>query len=968
MRSIREAILVLAISAAALLSTPSRAVDTVYEYDALGRLIGVTRPDGTVTGYTLDPAGNRTKVEESLGGATAPTSINVPATSLTGSYTVTWTAGSGTVTTYELWESTSSLFTSQTRVFSGAATSASISGHGNGTFYYRVRGCKGSACTSYRQGANGIAVTIPPGVPAGITVPASSSTGSFSITWSAASGTLTSYQLFESTSSDFTGEIGVYSGTALTAARSAKPSGTYYYRVRACNGAACSAPRAGGNSIVVTIPPGQPASITVPGGSNNGSYTVSWGTASGTVTAYRLYEAANSAFTGQTLIHSSTGSSFGVTGKGNGSYYYRVRACNSAQCSAYRTGSNATVVTLPPGIPSTLSVPTTNNTGAYTVSWGAATGTMTAYELYEATNASFSGETRIYNSTGTSTALTGRTNGTYYYRARACNVASCSGYAPGANLTTVTLPPGAPPTITVPASTAGTSYTINWTAASGMLTAYELYESTVANFATQSLVYNSAGLSTVLSGRTSNTYYYRVRACNSGQCSAYAAAGNGILVDLIVPSAPGTPTFVISGTNVTASYGPATDNVGVTGYQYRLNGAETWNAAGVGSTALSGLVHNTTYSFSVRARDGVGNAGSPSTASFTAGPPIPGVPTGLSYNQIADCAWGASWASTVNATYYRFSDTQLNESSPSDTSTTVNCPQGNPDANKPKWVKACNATGCGGQADFGAATDVAPPTTPGTPQFSNVTSNSATVTWAASFDFSGIANYQYSIGAGWVSIGSTPNVALTSLSPLTNYTFQVRARDNANLTGSASSAPFTTPAAPDLTPPSAPGAITMGTITSTTAPASWGAASDNVGVTGYEYRLNGATTWTDVGNVLSATIAVTGGSNYTLDVRARDGAGLRGTAASKTFSTPPPIPGIPGNLSSGNPADCGWWATWGSVSGATSYKFSDWAGQQTTLNDTYISYSCPMGMADGYKPKWVQACNSSGCGTKANYP
>src|SRR5690606_31970432 len=149
---------------------------------------------------------------------------------------------------------------------------------------------------------------------------------------------------------------------------------------------------------------------------------------------------------------------------------------------------------------------------------------------------------------------------------------------------------------------------------------------------------------------------------------------------------------------------------------------------------------------------------------------------------------------------------------------------------------------------------------------------------------SGIANYQYNTGAGWQTIGSTPNVSLTGLNPSTSYTFQVRAKDNANLTGSASSASFNTPAAPDTTAPSAPGAITMGTITSSTAPASWSHATDNVGVTGYEFRLNGASTWTDLGYVTSASIAVTGGTNYTLEIRALDGAGNRGTAASKTFS------------------------------------------------------------------------------------
>jgi hypothetical protein len=140
-----------------------------------------------------------------------------------------------------------------------------------------------------------------------------------------------------------------------------------------------------------------------------------------------------------------------------------------------------------------------------------------------------------------------------------------------------------------------------------------------------------------------------------------------------------------------------------------------------------------------------------------------------------------------------------------------------------------------------------------------------------------------------------------------------------------------------------------------------------VGVTGYEYRLNGASTWTDLGYVTSASIAVTGGTNYTLEIRALDGAGNRGTAASKTFSTPPPIPGTPTGLNRWNPAPDAWTATWNAVTGATSYKFMNNAGNETNQTGRTVNYQCTPGDCSANRPKWVQACNSSGCGTKANF-
>lgn len=55
---------VVALSSSALIAALSAAGDTVYTYDALGRLTKVVRPDGVETNYTLDAAGNRTQVTE----------------------------------------------------------------------------------------------------------------------------------------------------------------------------------------------------------------------------------------------------------------------------------------------------------------------------------------------------------------------------------------------------------------------------------------------------------------------------------------------------------------------------------------------------------------------------------------------------------------------------------------------------------------------------------------------------------------------------------------------------------------------------------------------------------------------------------------------------------------------------------------------------------------------------------------
>jgi hypothetical protein len=60
------------------------------------------------------------------------------------------------------------------------------------------------------------------------------------------SGTVTRYELEQARTSDFTGALQVFSGTALMKYITLLDLGSYYYRVRACNDFACSAYRAGG--------------------------------------------------------------------------------------------------------------------------------------------------------------------------------------------------------------------------------------------------------------------------------------------------------------------------------------------------------------------------------------------------------------------------------------------------------------------------------------------------------------------------------------------------------------------------------------------------------------------------------------------------------------------------------------------------------------------------------------------------
>jgi YD repeat-containing protein len=174
------------------LTSAALAATTTYQYDALGRLVQVNHNNGNVTTYTLDAAGNRTQLTDTSPLA-APTTLNVPPTSSTGSYSISWSGG-GTVTTYELYESTNSSYVPQTRVYQGPVANTNLTGHGNGSYYYRVRGCVGSACTQYKTGGPTV-VTLSslPGQPTGLSYSAGPGC-SWNANWSNVSGA-TSYTI-----------------------------------------------------------------------------------------------------------------------------------------------------------------------------------------------------------------------------------------------------------------------------------------------------------------------------------------------------------------------------------------------------------------------------------------------------------------------------------------------------------------------------------------------------------------------------------------------------------------------------------------------------------------------------------------------------------------------------------------------------------------------------------------------------
>ncbi|MDX8143868.1 discoidin domain-containing protein [Lentzea sp. BCCO 10_0061] len=95
----------------------------------------------------------------------------------------------------------------------------------------------------------------------------------------------------------------------------------------------------------------------------------------------------------------------------------------------------------------------------------------------------------------------------------------------------------------------------------------------------------------------------------------------------------------------------------------------------------------------------------------------------------------------------------------------------------------------------------------------------------------------------------------------------------------------------DPTPPTAPTGLTSTGTTSSSVSLQWTAASDNIGVTGYDVLRNGSVVGTPTGTTFTDT-GLASGTAFTYTVKARDAAGNLGPASNSVQATTlPPAPG-----------------------------------------------------------------------------
>ena len=191
----------------------------------------------------------------------------------------------------------------------------------------------------------------------------------------------------------------------------------------------------------------------------------------------------------------------------------------------------------------------------------------------------------------------------------------------------------------------------------------------------------------------------------------------------------------------------------------------------------------------------------------------------------------------------------------------------------------------------GVATgDTQAPTAPTALSAANVTETGFTLSWTASTDNVGVTGYE--VFQDGVSIGTTAttSLAVTGLTAASTYSYTVVAQDAASNVSAASTALNVTTATPagDTQAPTAPTALSAANVTETGFTLSWTAATDNVGVTGYEVFQDGVS----IGTTATTSFAVgglTAATTYSYTVVAQDAASnvsAASTALNVTTASP----------------------------------------------------------------------------------
>ena len=463
-----------------------------------------------------------------------------------GTYThrveVTWNASPG-ATYYEIYRSVL-LYGGFTKVGGSVTTSGSdYSGEPGRDYYYRVAACNSEGCSTYLSSYSDTGyrrIKTPTGVQA--------SDGTFQdkvhVTWTESTDS-TRYLVYraESLGGDKTKIGSGYDPIYDDDDPGLVVGNNYFYWVRACNEywERCSYYSDYDMGYRQTPPPA-PANVQASDGAFANRVSVTWDPAPRTA-SYTVYRGTNSQGYSDQYAGITTNSFQDYSAVPGSTYFYWVRAKNTAgygSFSTYDTGYRQT----PPPAPVNLQASDGTSGALVTVTWspGGSPSDVDYYKLERGTQ-----QGTGYGRIGGDIPLpyhydAGAGVGIYSYRVQACNVAGCGGYSnvdTGYRLTA----PSAPTNVQASDGTYPGGVQVTWTASDGAVS-YQVYRHSTDDPEQSDQV-----------GITSNTTfvdddppgcltsYYWVVASNSAGWSGFSVPDTGYAAGCGGGGATATPTW-----------------------------------------------------------------------------------------------------------------------------------------------------------------------------------------------------------------------------------------------------------------------------------------------------------------------------------------------------------------------------------------------------------------------------------------
>ena len=632
-----------------------------------------------------------------------------------------------------------------------------------------------------------------------------------------------------------------------------------------------------------TLPnaPAAPTGLSTSGISQT-AITISW-TKSAGATGYKVQVDSGAVTTlGDVATHTFSGLS------ANTSYTLKVIASNSGGDSSAASVSASTLPNAP-AAPTGLSTSGISQT-AITISWTKSAG-ATGYKVQ-----ANSGTVTTLGDVATHT-FSGLSASTSY----TLNViaSNSGGDSSAASVSASTLPnaPAAPTGLSA-SGISQTAITISWTKSAGA-TGYKVQ----ANSGTVATLGDVA--THTFSGLSANTSYtLKVIAFNSGGDSSAASVSASTL-----PNAPAAPTGLsTSGISQTAITLGWTKSTGATGYKVQANSGTVATLGDVATHTFSGLSANTSYTLTVIAFNSGGDSSAASVSASTLATQAAALadPTSVSTSGITQTAITLNWTKETAANSYEVQGGSHSSWHDVGDVATYEFTGLTADTQYTLKVRSKNSQTTSTGVSVSASTLANAPAAPTGLSTSGISQTAIAISWTKS---TGATGYKVRFsGFSWVNLGDVATYENNNLSPGTQYTIEVVAKNSGGDSSAASVSASTLADAP-----AAPNDLQASPGGQNNVNLNW---PSSAGADSYEIRgtmasnqpsnqavsVGAISNWMDVGNVNS--YVVTGLSpemTYTFEVRAKNTGGASQPRSTNFRISPSSAPSNPPQSGDGDP-------------------------------------------------------------------